>query len=73
MVMSSFGQLFCEAKPQTDLRLESPNCEVKGIKGSVFSPIMINVGLLPQDLMDMFRWVKELIRSVYEVKFVKDS
>lgn len=42
--MNLFGQLLCEAKPQMDLRLKSPNCEMKGIKGSVFSPNMINMG-----------------------------
>lgn len=42
MVMNLF--ILCEAKPQIDLRLKSPNCEVKGIKESVFSPNVINAG-----------------------------
>lgn len=47
----------------TDLRLKSPNCEVKGIKGSGISPNMINTGFVAPGSHGYT--VKELIRAVY--------
>lgn len=47
----------------TDLSLKPPNCEVKGIKGSVISPHMIKMGFAAPGSHGYT--VKELIRSVY--------